>query len=186
MLCSQNLHSHVFYWHNARYIFYWHNARYIFHKTFSLMYFTDIMPATYFTNIMPATYFTNIMPTTYFTNIMPTTHFTNIMPATYFDRAFSVVISECKGKVQLLQCVNLHHTMKVQGGVEVHRHPLFTSAQLHAAVALPPGKNTDNHCIMCCVGPRAGLDLEQQGQIRCLCWERKSDNCVCTYLALWV
>jgi len=113
-------------------------------------------------------------------------YFTEKMSATYFDRPFSVVISECKGKVKLLQCLNLHHTMKVQSGVEVQRYPFFTSAELHAAAALPPGKSTDNHCIWCCMGPRAGLDLKQQGQIRCLIWEWCSDYSVITCIALWV
>ena len=71
-------------------------------------------------------------------------YFTDKTSATYFDHPFSVVTLECKGKVKLLHCVNLHHTMKVQSEVEVHRHPFITSAQLHAAVALPPGKSTDN------------------------------------------
>ena len=74
-------------------------------------------------------------------------YFTDKMSAKYFVHPFSVVISECKGKVKLLQCLNLHHTMKVQSEVEVQRHPFFTSAELHAAVALPPGKSTNNHCI---------------------------------------
>ena len=95
-------------------------------------------------------------------------YFTDKMSATYFDHPFSVVINVCEGKVKLLQRVKLRHAIKVQNGMEVQRHPFFTSAQLHAAVALPPWKSTDNHCMWCCVGCRAGLDLEQQGQIRCL------------------
>ena len=74
-------------------------------------------------------------------------YFTDKMSATYFDHPFSAVISECKGKVKFLQCLNLRHTMKVQSGMEVQRHPFFTSAQLHAAVALPPWKSTDKHCM---------------------------------------
>ena len=76
------------------------------------------------------------------------TYFTDKMSAKYFVHPFSVVVSECKGKVKLLQCLNLRQTMKVQSGVEVQRHPFFTSAELlHAAVTLPPGKSTNKHCI---------------------------------------
>ena len=41
---------------------------------------------------------------------------------------FLAIISDGRAAVQLLQCLNLHHNMKVQSEVEVQRHSFFTSA----------------------------------------------------------
>jgi hypothetical protein len=43
------------------------------------------------------------------------------------------------------------------------------SCQLHAPVALPPGKNPDKYRIECWVETRAGLDVLEKKQISCPC-----------------